>query len=78
MAVQPLLPARAAGASGPAEGCPVSQTAMPSWVRHGTRKEGDSSSSSARVDGSELGSGFSAKGSPAILHSSQPRNDQDE
>ena len=33
----------------------VSQTLMPSWVRQGTRNEGDSSSSSARVDGSSLG-----------------------
>ena len=32
----------------------VSQTLTPSWVRQGTRNDGDSSSSSARVEGSSL------------------------
>ena len=32
----------------------VSQTLSPSWIRHGTRNEGDSSSNSARVEGSSV------------------------
>ena len=55
----------------------VSQILMPSWVRHGTRNEGDSRSSSARVEGSSLATACSAKSSPAILHNSQPRSDQE-
>jgi len=54
------------------------QTLAPSCVRHGTRNEGESNSSSARVDGSSLESSFSSNSMPAILHSSHPRSDQDE
>ena len=55
----------------------VSQTLMPSWVRRGTRKEGESSNSSARTEGSSLRLCSSSKSSPASLHSSQPRSDQE-
>ena len=55
----------------------VSQILTPSWVRQGTRNDGDSSSSSARVDGSSLDAMTSAKSSPAILQSSQPRSDHE-
>ena len=43
---------------------------------HGTRKEGDSSSSSARTEGSSLDTSRS-KSMPANLQSSQPRSDQE-
>ena len=55
----------------------VSQTLTPLWVRQGTRKEGDNRSSSARVEASSLGIASSSNSSPAILHKSQPRNDQE-
>jgi len=55
----------------------VSQTLTPSWVRQGTRNEGDSRRSSARVDGSSLGACCSTNSRPAILQSSHPRNDQE-
>ena len=81
--------ARAAGSAGsrPASGlisfryspiARVSQTLTLSCSRQGTRKEGDSSKSSARVAGSSIGATRSAKSSPAILHSNQPRSDQEE
>src|SRR5688572_23605060 len=56
----------------------VSHTFTPLWVRHGTRKDGDSSNNSARALGSSLDRSSSRKSSPAIRHSSQPRNDQEE
>src|SRR3546814_8223424 len=56
----------------------VSQIETLPSVSRGTRKEGDSSSSSARMSGSSLGSSFSSKSSPAMRQSSQPRSDQDE
>src|SRR4029077_12493687 len=56
----------------------VSQILMPSWVRHGTRIEGDSSSSSARFAGSSTETTSSTNSTPAILHKSQPRSDQEE
>src|SRR3984893_10440566 len=55
----------------------VSHTFTPPWVRQGTRKEGDSSSNSARVVGSSLESIVSTKSRPASLHSNQPRSDQE-
>src|ERR1700678_276972 len=56
----------------------VSQTLRPLWVKQGTRNDGDSSKSSARALGSSLGKTSSLKSRPAILHSNQPRSDQDE
>jgi hypothetical protein len=56
----------------------VSQTSMPSCARRGTRTDGESSSSSARVAGSSLGSRTSATSRPARWQSSQPRSDQEE
>jgi hypothetical protein len=53
----------------------VSHTLMPSWVKQGTRNDGDSRSSSARVEGSSLRACCSSKSSPAILQSSHPRSD---
>src|SRR5882757_5311642 len=55
----------------------VSQIWTPSWVRQGTRNEGESSSSSARVEGSSLAVCCALKSSPAILHSNHPRSDQE-
>jgi hypothetical protein len=55
----------------------VSHTLTPSWVRQGTRQEGDSRRSSARIAGSSGGTIFSAKASPENLASSQPRSDQE-
>jgi len=55
----------------------VSQIFRPSWVRQGTRNDGDSSNSSARVDGSSLETGTSSNSIPAILQSSQPRSDHE-
>ena len=55
----------------------VSQTLTPAWVRRGTRKEGESSSSSARTEGSSLRLCSSSKSRPANLHRSQPRSDQE-
>src|SRR5262252_3549805 len=56
----------------------VSQILMPSWVKHGTRIDGESNSSSARFAGSSTGTASSAKSKLAILHNSQPRSDQEE
>src|SRR6185369_17236796 len=56
----------------------VSQTVTPSCSRLGTRKDGESSSNSARVEGSLAGSSRSPTSRPANLHSSQPRSDQEE
>src|SRR6476469_4204224 len=56
----------------------VSQTDVPSCSRHGTRKDGDKSKRSARVEGSSAERTRSSNSSPAILHKSQPRSDQDE
>src|SRR5712691_5695615 len=56
----------------------VSQILMPLWVRHGTKMDGESRSSSARFAGSSAGTVSSAKSTPAILHSNQPRSDQEE
>src|SRR5260370_771512 len=55
----------------------VSQTLTPAWVKRGTRKEGDSSSSSARTEGSSLRLCSSSKSRPANLHRSHPRNDHE-
>jgi hypothetical protein len=55
----------------------VSQMLTPSWVRRGTRNDGDSSSNSARVDGSSLEAMTSSNSRPAILQSSQPRSDHE-
>src|SRR3954447_10851624 len=56
----------------------VSHTDVPSCSRHGTRKDGDSKSSSARVEGSFDDKTRSSKSRPAILQRSQPRSDHDE
>src|SRR6185312_253873 len=56
----------------------VSQILRPLWVRQGTKKDGDSSKSSARVEGSSWDSSSSSNSSPAIRHNSQPRSDQEE
>lgn len=55
----------------------VSHTVTSSCTRRGTRKEGDSSSSSALASGSSVGTRSSSKERPAILHSNQPRMDQE-
>jgi len=55
----------------------VSHTLTLSWVRQGTRNEGESSKSSARMAGSSLESITSSNARPAILHSNQPRKDQE-
>src|SRR5580700_10169256 len=55
----------------------VSQTLMLPLTSDGTRNDGDSSSSSALVDGSSAGTACSSKSSPAILHSNQPRSDHE-
>src|ERR1700681_1822563 len=80
--------ARSAGAAGmsPASGfnsfrysamASVSQTLTPSQTRQGTKKEGESRSSSARVDGSSLRACRSSKSRPANLQRSHPRSDQE-
>mgnify|MGYP003694652663 CR=1 FL=1 len=56
----------------------VSQILMPSWVRQGTRIEGDSSSSSARFAGSSTGTTSSTNSTPAIRHNSHPRSDHEQ
>src|SRR3954469_22413417 len=56
----------------------VSQTVAPSWRRHGTRIEDDSSRISARADASSGAVTISSKSSPENFVSSQPRIDQDE
>ena len=55
----------------------VSQIFSPLWLRHGTRKDGDSKSNSARVEGSSVETCCSSNSKPDILHSNQPRNDHD-
>src|SRR5215468_3835623 len=56
----------------------VSQTVAPSWRRHGTRIEDDSSRISARAEGSSGAVTISSNSRPANFASSQPRNDHDE
>src|SRR5277367_6558470 len=56
----------------------VSHTLIPSWVRHGTKIDGESSNNSARFAGSSTGTACSTNSNPAILHNSQPRSDQEE
>src|SRR6516165_12729688 len=51
----------------------VSHTLTAPVVSEGTRNEGDSNSSSARVDGSSAGTICTSKSSPDILQSSQPQ-----
>src|ERR1700709_580993 len=55
----------------------VSQILVPSWVRQGTRNEGESRRSSARVDGSSLAACCSSRAMPYILQSNQPRSDHE-
>src|SRR5215468_2524150 len=55
----------------------VSHTLTDPLVSDGTRKEGDRSSSSARVEGSSEGTTCSSKSSPASLHNNQPRSDHE-
>ena len=56
----------------------VSQTETSSWVRRGTRIDGDSNRISARASTSPGGTSCSSNGKPENLVSSHPRNDQDE
>ncbi len=56
----------------------VSHTVAPSWRRHGTRIEDDSSRISARAEASSGAVTISSNSSPENLVSSQPRSDQDE
>src|SRR5260221_2152489 len=56
----------------------VSQTVAPSWRRHGTRIDDDSSRISARADASSGAVTTSSNSSPENFVSSQPRSDQDE
>src|ERR1700731_1866704 len=56
----------------------VSHTVAPSWGRHGTRMEEESSSISARADGSSGAVMISPNSSPENLVRSQPRSDHDE
>jgi hypothetical protein len=51
---------------------------MPSCSSRGTRTEGESSSSSARMVGSSMGTVCSSNSRPDIRVISQPRRDQDE
>src|SRR5260370_24702709 len=55
----------------------VSHTLTDPLVSDGTRKEGDRSKSSARIEGSSEAATCSSKSSPAILHSNQPRSDHE-
>src|SRR5712692_7182149 len=55
----------------------VSHTLTDPLVSDGTGKEGDRSSSSARIVGSSEAATCSSKSSPAILHSNQPRSDHE-
>ena len=54
------------------------QLRAPSCVRHGTRIDGASSSSSLRASASSGGTITSSKSRPAKRASSQPRSDHDE
>src|SRR5258708_915114 len=56
----------------------VSHTVAPSWRRHGTRIDDDSSRISARADASSGAVTISSNSSPENLVSSQPRSDHDE
>src|SRR6266403_1529633 len=56
----------------------VSQTVAPSWRRHGTRIDDDSSRISARADGSSGAVTISSNSSPENFANSQPRSDHDE
>ena len=56
----------------------VSQTVAPSWRRHGTRIDDDSSRISARADASSGAVTISSNSRPENFVSSQPRSDQDE
>ena len=56
----------------------VSHTLIPSCVRHGTRIDGERSSSSLRAFASSGATMTSSNSSPAKRARSQPRNDQDE
>jgi hypothetical protein len=53
----------------------VSQITTLPCVRRGTRNDGASSMSSARLDGSSLGNTRTSNSSPASSQSNQPRND---
>ena len=55
----------------------VSHTVLPSWVRHGTRIDGDSNSNSAR-DAASIGTLTVSNTRPLSFASSQPRIDHDE
>src|SRR5258707_4114059 len=56
----------------------VSHTVAPSWRRHGTNIDDDSSRISARADASSGAGMTSSNSSPENLVSSQPRSDHDE
>ena len=56
----------------------VSQMVAPSWRRHGTRIEDDSSRISARADASSGAVTASSNSIPENFANSQPRSDQDE
>ena len=56
----------------------VSQMVAPSWRRHGTRIEDDSSRISARADASSGAVTTSSNSIPENFANSQPRSDQDE
>src|SRR3979409_2413478 len=56
----------------------VSHTVAPSWRRHGTRIDDDSSRISARADASSGEVMISSNSRPENLVSSQPRSDHDE
>src|SRR3954469_7526970 len=56
----------------------VSHTVAPSWRRHGTRIDDDSSRISAFAEGSSGAVTISSNSSPENLVSSQPRSDHDE
>src|SRR6516225_3634191 len=55
----------------------VSHTLTDPLISDGTRKDGDRSRSSARIEGSSEGAMSSSKSSPAILHNNQPRSDHE-
>src|ERR1700722_14941296 len=55
----------------------VSHTLTGPLVRHGTRNEGESSRSSALVEGSSAPTICSSNSRPASLHRSQPRRDHE-
>ena len=80
--------ARATGSSGSRPACGkrscrysaiarASHTVTPACSSRGTRNDGESRSSSARVAGSPAGRTSSMKSSPAMRHSNHPRSDHD-